>query len=343
VSIHTHCERTAQNISEPLLYKRIQLTAIGQVRMLARTFIIRHGLMPNIGPWVKVLVLTHLHDLMAGWDLIYSVLCRMTALTEVRLGQHLTPSFVSVLAASSSSSTLRDLSISSSMTSIPELAYIGDMRNLRIFRLHAPTATFFRSFGTQPWCLPHLHTLEWTTAKEKATCSADFLSRCQLPSLVTLYFMTPLAKASAGAALARALQGNPSVEIFATNLHEEGFTDLLLDLPALIHRLIIHSPRKSIVPLIPPTVTTLVLVCVDPKEDIPRIYEVLDRLLDAGRLDLIIKFTFQTKNFFWLGEFARSDDLPVPRSELITTLLWYAGEGLRIQDDSGKTMKEYLP
>jgi hypothetical protein len=342
VSIHTHCERTAQDISEPLLYEKIQLTAISQVQILARTFITRHGRMPNIGPWVKVLVLTYLQDFMAGWDLIYTVLCRMTALTEVRLGQHLTPSFVGVLAASSSS-TLRDLSITSTINSIVELAYIGDMPNLRNFKLHAPTAIFRRSFRNQPWCLPHLQTLEWTTAQEKATHSAEFLSRCQLPSLIVLSFMTPLAKASAAPALDHVLKGKASVETFATNLHEEGFADLLPNLPAHIHRLIIHSPRKSTVPLIPPTVTTLVLVCVDPKEDIPRIYEVLDRLLGVDRLDLIIKFTFKTKPFFWLSDFARSDDLPVPRSDLVTTLLWYAGEGLRIQDDSGKTMKEYLP
>jgi hypothetical protein len=313
-----HCH---QIISRPIIYENIRLTSIRQLRKLVQILTSTRDQTPKIGTWVKCLDINALSELIHGWDAIYTVLCHTTTLTELHLGPHSTPSVVAVISALPLASTMTAISLAPSQDGLYSLIYVGGLPNLSQLNVFAPTSLFQQSLGIQPWSLPRLHSITWETSPEKVTFLADFLALCRLPALTCLHILTPMSKKSAGAALARLLKGKPFVEVFTTNLHKAGYADLLAEISENLHRLVIHSPARELASHISPAITSLKLVCVNAKEDIPQIYGVLDGLLEVEDLDLDINIAFVAGSFFWINKDPEESNLPVEHSRLVGRLL----------------------
>jgi hypothetical protein len=112
-----------------------------------------------------------------------------------------------------------------------------------------------------------------------------------------------------------------------------------------IERLVIQGPKHDLVSVLPPSVSKLHLRCND-TTDIVALYAVLDTLLSNPNHSVeVIQMELNDDEFIWVADDDEEfiGDGSIHHGNLIRKLLAYTSKGLKIVDEKGKTILDYIP
>jgi hypothetical protein len=338
----------SQTIAEPMLYTHINLTWRPEdLKRLART--IRASTLPltsrlgrfKLGDWHSSKTYT---PSMITSDLIV-VLIEASKLKVLYLPAYVLPAVMEVV-SQISRLPLRDLTLSLNNDSSMSLVPVGALKNLVSLGLQMSSVRGPIPQDIPSWRLPSLTSLSVHAFGELDNSFALFLSTCHFESLKVLEYDVILGENGDdyGDALAQFLKECTKLHCLVIAVANQ---DVYSAIPSSLRKLTIWGERGQIIPLIPSTVSEVVL---DGELDEEAIWHVLDatiRLESATNLKSI-QICSNGSSFYWVRK--ETDVGKVNWKSrpcaIIGRMLRYsfdlAPKGIALLDTAGKTVADYF-